>query len=126
MTEKRKTLFTDLGIGFAVAVSMIVMNWNSGFPLSHIFCDGFFAAGVLLLGSGALIFCGNHGAFDMMSYGLKSVVGLVVRSFEPDTDYYTYSQQKAEVQKPFGHLMIAGLIYLALAAICLVVYQMTA
>lgn len=125
MTEQRKTLFTDLAIGLALCIAVVAGNWSSGFPLFHLLCDGFFAAAVLLLGSGLLTFCGNQGAFDMMGYGVRSVVGLVVRSFEPKTDYFTYCREKHEEKKPCGHLLIAGLIHLALSAVCMVIYSVT-
>ena len=126
MAKQRKTLVTDLIIGFGLAACVVVSNWDSGFSLPHLLCDGCFAAAVLLLGSGALTYCGNHGAFDMMGYGLRATVGLVVRSLEPETDYFTYCKEKAEERKPFGHLLIAGLVYLVLAGVFMVVYSMTA
>ena len=124
MAKQRKTFFTDLAIGGALCAAVVSGNWDSGFPLSHLLCDGFFAAAILLLGSGLLIFCGNRGAFDMMSYGIRSVAGLVVRSLEPETDYFTYSQEKHAEPKPCAHLLLAGLVHLVLSGICMVIYSM--
>lgn len=131
MTDKQKTLLVDFATGLMVTAVCIYLNRDQGYSMVHLLCDGFFAAAVLLLCWGGLVFCGNHGAFDMLGYGMKTLAGLFapgaqLHNPDEDEDYFSYCQRKATERKPFGHLMIAGGVYLALAAVCVVIYLMGA
>lgn len=130
MTDKQKSIVTDFVLGLAAVVLVIYLNRDQGYPVVHLLCDGFFVAAVLLLGSGGLVICRNKGAFDMMGYGVKSVVNMVIPATrlggpEQDEDYPTYCQRKAAERKPAPHLLVAGGIYLALSVVCMVIYSMT-
>lgn len=128
MTDKQKSILTDFLLGLPVVVLVIYLNRNQGYPLIHLLCDGFFVASVMLLGSGGLVVCRNKGAFDMMGYGVKSLIDLFSTSgrlggAKSQEDYPSYCQRKASTRKPSTHLLVAGAVYLALAMVCLLIYS---
>lgn len=126
MSEARKSILSDILLGLAAMTLVCFINWNQGHSIVHLLCDGFFVAAVLLLGSGGLMFCRNHGAMDMIGYGFQSLIHLFStpgRLDGPEEDYFTYCQRKAEERKPYGHFLISGLVYLVLSVICFVIYQ---
>lgn len=122
MSETRKSIMADLTVGMMIAFAVFLLNQGRGHSLMHNLCDGFFVAAVALLGSGGIRFCTSRGAMDMLGYGFKTVGEFFTKAGRldgPDEDYYEYCQRKAEERKPFGHFLIAGLIYLGLSAIFL-------
>jgi hypothetical protein len=127
MKEKLKAMLPDLGIGCAAMMLSVFLNRNLGYSLPHLLCDGFFVAAVVLLGSGGLAFCSAKGGLDMLGYGVSSLFNMFLHAGRKDAreeDYYTYVQRKAENRKPYAHTLMAGLCYLVLAVIFLVIYQM--
>ena len=113
------------GAVIAIAIILITdrqLGWESAL------CDGFFVAGVLILGSGGLKFVRNQGQFDVITYGVSHWFtnrwsGLSPMSQEHrDEDLAEYKERKREERKsPLG-LVIAGVIYLVLAGIMLLFY----
>lgn len=127
MTDKKKSLLTDAAFGLVVTIVVIFVNWDMGYSVPHLLSDGFFVAAVLLIGSGGMVFCRNKGAFDMIAFGVRSAVN-VIPAFQigPEGEgYYEFCQRKAEERKPKSHLFVVGLVYLALALVCVAVYSVT-
>lgn len=95
-------------------VKQLVGNWSSSF----------FVSGVLCLGVGLLIWCGNEGAFDMLGYGVKSLFRLFRKDVKDRKygGYYEYAQARKERKKPFLYLVIVGGAYLLVGIVLFVVY----
>ena len=126
MTDKLKAMIPDLVLGLAAAVFTVVLNWNAGYSLIHLLCDGCFVAAVLLLGAGGIVFCQSKGGLDMLGYGMSSLLNMFLHAGRKDAreeDYYTYCQRKAQERKPFAHTLMAGSCYLVLAVIFLILYS---
>ncbi len=117
-----------LGVGAAMAVLIALMRGlihaENASQAAGLLSDGFFVAGVMLAGAGGLIaISGKTDFFDMLSYGFKSL-GVMFTPFrkpEKHPRYYEYKQQRKEKRKPPKMFpLYAGLILIAIAAVCLV------
>ena len=129
MKEKLKLIIIWLVLGLALSALAVAMSWNQGYSWSHLLCDGFFFAAVMLLGMGGLKFFRNKGTFDMMSYSVSSVFQLHFPFVKMDSplnarqeDFADYKERKKAKRKPASDLLWAGLVYLVLDVIMLVVY----
>lgn len=116
-----------IGVGLAAAVSV----WQGFAPgqapalAARHLSDGFFVAGLLLAGLGALVWVSSTGFFDMLSYGVHSLLVLfsVLRRPEEHMSFYEYKLEKDQKRgKPMVHLLIVGLFLIALSVLCLVLY----
>jgi len=80
-----------------------------------ILSDGFFVSGVLLGGIGLLVFGSNGGTFDMLVYGVQSVVSLVYPDARKHDTFYDYRMARSRRRSSFAFLLLVGLFYIALA-----------
>lgn len=124
----KKKVIINLVMGFVMAVGVFFLYWEDERSLLHRLCDGCFVSGVLLLGMGGLKWARNAGTFDMMSYGISSALHMTfpwIEQERKDADFVAYKERKKEERKPAGDLLIAGAVYLVLAVIFLILYQLT-
>lgn len=127
MTDKQKGILIYLGVGAAIVVGVIVLNWQKGYMITHLLCDGFFVAAVALLGFGGLKYTRNQGMFDMLTYSISSTFQIhypFTKMNSPleerQESFVDYKERKRAKRKPAGELLWAGLVYLVLALIMLV------
>ena len=128
MTEKQKGKLIYLGVGVVIAVAVIVLNWQKGYLATHLLCDGFFVAAVALLGFGGLKFTRNQGVFDMLTYSVSTTFQIhypFTKMNSPleerQESFIDYKERKRAKRKPATELLLAGLVYLVLAVIMLVI-----
>ena len=89
----------------------------------HILTDAFFIPAILILGAGALVFTTNEGAFDAITFGLKSFWGMFSKKLKPRQEtYYDYRMSRQEKKLPFGFLLICGAIFFAVSMVMLSLY----
>ncbi len=117
-------------ITFAIGLVMAALvAWSKELPgqtdpvrIYHILCDSFCVSGVLLAGIGALIFVSNEGAFDGLTYGLRSFAQLFrKREKRVHETYFDYTARRAKTKFSFSYILLSGLLHLA---ICLVMYAL--
>ena len=132
MSEKLKGFLIFLVVGLVIAIAVIIANWRLTQPVTQRLSDGFFVAGVLLIGMGGLKYVRNQGFFDMASYGITAAFHTAfpgTRSNSPldqrEEDFLSYKERKKAERKPATEILLAGAAYLALAAIMLVIYLLT-
>lgn len=132
MSEKKKGTIIFLAIGLAIAIAVVALKWSADGTIIHKLCDGFFVSGVLLFGMGGLKFFRNKGAFDMITYGVASVLYITFPSLnekrpmeQRNEDFYGYSQRKQEERKSADELLISGAVFLVLAVVMMVLYVIT-
>lgn len=127
MDEKRKGILIHIGIGMVVSIAVIVLNWQKEYAWTHLLCDGFFVAAVVLLGFGGLKFVRNEGVFDMLTYSVSTIFQIHYPFTKmnsplqerPET-FIDYKERKRAKRKPAAELLWSGLLYLVLAAVMLV------
>lgn len=124
-----KSFFVNLWIGAGFAALAISLNLEQDFGLWRRICDGLFVGATVLLGTGGLRFCGNHGAFNSIGYGIKHLANTVLPwAFSKDSNfgkketYLEYKERKEQNQKSPKELLLAGLVYLVLSLIAMAIH----
>ena len=118
-------------IAAATAVSLLIA-WYRGFafglPLAlncRYLSDGFFVVGFMIASVGALVLISTTGVLDIMSFGARSLLTLFCFWKKPEEalTYYDYkvARDARRGKRHYGTLLL-GLAYLAIAAVCLVLY----
>lgn len=134
MTDSMKNFLISLAYGGAIVVLAFAISYGqrdnfmfdkgSVDVFLHCLCDGLFVAAVMLLGTGGLKAVRNQGVFDVMGFGMKSVIEWTIPMLrrEEKEDLQAYRERKEAVRKSAKSLLLAGAAYLVLAVICLPVY----
>ena len=111
--------------GLLCAAIVVYYRWNPERLLFHQLCDGAFVAGVILVGIGGLKFARNGGTFDIMVWGLDSVVRTTfpwMLKERQDVDFVAYKERKRESRQSAKPELLSGAVYLVLSLIFLVIY----
>ena len=126
MSDKIRSFLGSLVAGAAVTVAVFLLNMSREYGVLRCLCDGTFVAAVFLLGIGGLKAARNKGTFDVAGYGIRHVVDITIPAFRraEKEDIRQYQERKAMERKSSAGLLLAGLVYLALAAVALVVYEL--
>lgn len=134
MTDSRKHFLISLAYGAVIAVLAFVVSYSqresfifdndSVDIFLHCLCDGLFVAAVMLLGTGVLKAIRNQGVFDVMGFGMKSVIEWTIPMLrrEEKEDLQAYRERKEASRKSARSMLLAGAAYLMLSAVCLPVY----
>ena len=86
--------------------------------------DAFFISGVLITSAGAIVFTSNHGAFDMLAYGVTSFMDLFRKREKKRYDsFYDYEESRADKKSGFGFLLICGAFFLVVSMVMLFFYH---
>lgn len=123
---KSKDFLVPLITGAVVAAAVCAASKDHG--IVHMLCDGFFVAGVVVLGFGGLQFSANKGMFDIFSFGVKKVLDVhwpgITQSTEEERreQYVDYTLRKRAARKSPKGTVVAGCVYMALAAVMLAIY----
>ena len=114
-----------LALSLAVAVSRglsgsVNLAWNARY-----LSDGFFVAGLLMTGVGALVLVASTDFYDIFAYGLRNLVAIFapMAKTRQAMKYYEFKESRAERRgKKRFFVLVTGLAYLGLALACLWVY----
>ena len=131
MATRKNLIKWLITLVIGLVLSGLVAVWR-GFTLTapaalmaRTLSDGFFVAGLLFTGLGALVWVSSTGFFDMFSYGIHSLLVLftALRRPEDHVSFYDYKLAKeAKRGKPMRHILVIGLALVALSAACLYLY----
>lgn len=124
MSDRKKDFLAAVLTGAVIAVAVFLLGRSREYDLPRCVCDALFIPGVLLFCLGILKEVRNRGVFDIMGYGTKSTIEVFLpflRSGEKE-DIYAYRERKAGERKPARGLILAGVWYLVLSVLALVVY----
>ena len=112
------TVVCGLGLAAWVAFNQNIMEKTTLQAIFHVLTDAFFIPGVLIFGIGALIFVTNEGAFDAITFGLKSFWSMFSKKLKHNREtYYDYRSARSEKKLPFGFLLICGLFFFAVSMV---------
>lgn len=116
-------------VGLAIAIGVaFARGFSFQLPIKQMMqclSDGFFVAGLLELGMGALIWVSTTGFFDMISYGFKSMLVLFTSLKNPKEhqNFYDYKTERDEHRgKTNFVLLIVGGALIVLSLVCLWLY----
>lgn len=107
------SILTALHQGFAFALPAYLK--------ARYLSDGFFVAGILLSGLGGLVMISTTGFFDMFSYALYCLLMRFtqMKRGRDHSSFYAYKTSKdARRGKPKGFLLLLGLGFCLLSAVC--------
>lgn len=126
MSDKIRSFLGSLVAGAAVTVAVFLLNMSREYGVLRCVCDGFFVAAVFLLGIGGLKAARNKGTFDVAGFGVRHVVDITIPALRRDEkeDLRQYRERKALERKSSVGMLLAGLVYLALAVVALVIYEL--
>jgi uncharacterized membrane protein YdcZ (DUF606 family) len=84
-----------------------------------ILSDGFFFSGVLLFGSGMLVFLSNEGTFNFLSYAVQRLLSRFIHTMKVTNMTYTdfVGFQKSREKTPFAFLLIVGAVFILVAGL---------
>lgn len=118
MSEKLRDFLTHLVSGVIIAAAVFFLNQGRGYPTIQCLCDGCFVAAVFLLGIGGIRSAANQGTFDVVGFGLRSMVGMAlpVLNWEKET-MEQYRERKTQERKTPAGLLQAGAVYLILSLV---------
>lgn len=120
--------YTYLGIAAVIGVlAFFVTKGNGNYSFTDLLSNGFFAGGLIVLGLGGLIFCRNAGTFDTMGYGISRATNVhwpwlrKEESRRSEESIHEYRERKAQSRTSPLPAVAAGLIFLLLALIFLII-----
>ena len=125
-SPRKKTLLMYL-VSFVVgAILSLIIFWvNDLFKqtvpqtIYRLLSNGFFFAGVLLAGSGALVWLSNEGTFNFLSYAVQKLLSRFIHTMKAGT--MSYSEfvvfQNDRKKAPFGFLIFVGFAYILVAGV---------
>lgn len=129
MKIDRIPYLVDMGVGLLFAAITVALNLDQGYQPWRQVCDALFVAATVLLGVGGLQFFRNHGAFDTMGYGMKQLANTIAPwAISPDSNlgkkesFLEYKERKEENRRSPKEMVLAGLTYLILSLLALLVY----
>ena len=128
MQQKKKDFVTGILIGLSILTVLLVTNPQHVDSIIFRLCDGFFVAGVMVMGFGGLMHARNKGVFDMMEYSVSSVFRLkfpgfsIGRAREDEEDFIAFRDRKAGVRRSAAGFLLSGGIYMILAVLFMILY----
>ena len=118
------TLLAGFGVAALVMVSKDIFSQTEAVAVFHILTDAFFTVGVLMTGTGLLVFSANEGSFDMLAYGISSFLDLFRKTSQKKYDtFFDYRESRVDKKIRFGFLLICGLFFLAVSLVLLYFYH---
>jgi hypothetical protein len=126
MKEKTRAFLIPLGLGAVLSAAVYLLAGSQGTNPVQRLCDSFFVSGVLVAGSGGLLFARNEGLFDIFGYSVKSLFGIRLlwqpAQEKEKENYAAYKERKRQRRKSPAGTLLAGAVYLVLALVMLLVY----
>ena len=119
-----------ISAGIGTAIFLLMMFTQGGFTEPdpavrwRIICDALFVPGVLLAAFGLLLFAAGGGVFDMLKFSVMKAFSVILpkkkREALPKTFFDYKTEREARERTKTGHLLIVGLVFLALAGTALI------
>ena len=120
-----------VAIGLAMAVAVFMYRGGFSQPDAQsmyiVISDACFVPGIFFTGIGLLVLVSNEGFFDILAYGMHSLVTLFTPfKHKENQPYYDFKVARAEKrQKPKNIVLWVGVAFLLLAGLCLVLLSTT-
>ena len=126
-----KRYLITAGIGAAIFLALALLQGafteKDDAERWRIICDDLFIPGALLTSFGLLLFAAGGGVFDMLKFGVIKAYSVLMpkkkRDDLPKTFYDFKQEREAKERAKTGHLLVVGIVFLALAALALVMYN---
>ena len=128
MGDTRKKILIDLAIGLVMAFAgMLLMDVFHAQSLRDSFrllSDCFFLPATLLLAGAGLTWTKNGGVWDGMGFTMKTLFARMKSDYEANrVTFAQYREQREEKNSSPSPSLIAGVVYLVIALVFLVLYN---
>ncbi len=122
---KRYVITASVGllISFVILLIRNIFSQTDVHEILVILDDALFISGMCLVCAGGLVFVSDNGIFRMLSYSISMIFTVRKRNMNDRKykDYYEYAKAKDEEGKhSCGHLLLVGLVFIALALVLLI------
>lgn len=128
MKERTRAFLISLVVGALLSLVVYLLASGQDTGIVQRLCDSFFVSGVLITGSGGLMFARNEGLFDIFGFSVKSLFGIRLPWQMPQQqeheNFAEYKARKREKRKSPAGMLLAGALYLALSVVMLFVYML--
>ena len=118
---KTKEFLKAIITGAVIAVPVFLLGYFREYYIFRALSDAFFVAAVLLLGVSGIRLARNDGQFDTMGYSVKYLFYNHIPALGKMENIDEYRERKRKNRKSPLNIFFAGLIYLALAVVFLVI-----
>ncbi len=108
--------------GTVFAVPVFLLQMHREYTVLRSLADALFVPAVILLGVAGLLFARNDGFFDIFGYSFKFVISNRFSSKGKTEDFADYKAKKLEDRKSPINILLAGLIFLIIAVVLVIVY----
>ena len=127
---KEKLLQYGITTAVLTALTLFIIFANDLFGQTDpqakmkILTDAFFASGVFAICAGLLVVVSNGGFFHIFSYGISSFANLFKkdRSKMKYKTYYDYKEAMKDKKKPYGFILIVGLVFFAISMVFMAIW----
>ncbi len=127
MKDTAKAFLISLSAGAVASLAVYLLASGQDTGIAQRLCDSFFVSGVLIAGSGGLMFARNEGLFDIFGFSVKSLFGIRLPWQLPQQkekeSYAEYKARKRGQRKSPAGMLLAGVVYLVLSLVMLLVYM---
>ena len=109
--------------GAVLAAPVFYLGYSRQNGIIRSISDACFVAAALILGVSGFIFARNGGTFDMIGYSFKAFTNThFSKNVGKMEDIVDYKERKASERRSPFNMMLAGLVWLALSVIFLIIY----
>lgn len=131
MSKERRAVIGKYAITGGIGIAFVAfylsnndLSMASRQDQYRILCDAFTLPGLFMLLLGAMIVMNNLGALDLLAYGMRYVVHLIVPSWDfSKQSYYDYVEERRNKRvKGFGFLFVVGGILFGIGLIFLALF----
>jgi hypothetical protein len=130
MDETRKNIFIDLILGLVVVVAAVflmdVFHAQTTRDLFRLLSDCFFLPAAMLLASAGLNWAKNGGVWDGLGFTVKILFARMMPNYESKRiTFAEYKEKREEKSSSSIPALVSGLVYLAVAVVFLVLFNIT-
>ncbi len=117
---KKSEFIKALITGTVIAVPVFMLGYSRGYAITRALSDAFFVPAVLLLGIAGIMLARNDGQFDTMGYSIRYALINHIPALGEKEDIMDYKERKMKNRKSPLNIFLAGLIFLVIAVIFIV------
>jgi uncharacterized membrane protein YphA (DoxX/SURF4 family) len=123
-----KRYLITLGVESALVLIFCVLNdlFSQTDPviIFKTLINVFFGVGFVTAGFGVLVYTSNEGVFDGLTFAVGSFINIFRKRHVRSGSYYDYKERRAQRKMMgFGHIILCGLLFVAIGLLMYLPYN---